>query len=203
MPCHTNTGSKTATRADFFGKRKPTMTTNSALAETVFQNVLVKPSLTFIQNLWYKFIPKFSLKHQIAWRSKLKLCHPPTHPPPNTHNLTLKNWFFSPRPLYSLGSGYHQHSIVSHFPSSRKITMLFFFVSELPPFTLIWGFSKQEGKKIILVLMTMFYIISSPKGTGLHWWPKNLNRQELYFKVSVYMHALHQKKHYCKTDNPV
>lgn len=176
MPCHTNTDSKTATRADFFGKRKPTMTTNPALAETVFQNVLVKPSLTFIQNLWYKFIPKFSLKHQIAWCSKLKLCHPP-----NTHNLTLKNCFFPPRPLYSSGSVYHQHSIASHFPSSRKITMLLFFVSELPPFTLIWGFSKQEGEKIILVLMTMFYIIFSPKGTGLHWWPKKPQQTRTLF----------------------
>lgn len=27
--------------------------------------------------------------------------------------------------------------------------------------------------------MTMFYIISTPSGIGLHWWPKNLNRQEL------------------------
>lgn len=30
----------------FFGKRKPSMTTNSDLAKTVFQNVLVKPSLS-------------------------------------------------------------------------------------------------------------------------------------------------------------
>lgn len=33
MPHHTNTDSKNATRADFFGKRKPTMTTNPDLAE--------------------------------------------------------------------------------------------------------------------------------------------------------------------------
>lgn len=45
MP-HKHTDSKTATTADFFGKRKLTMKTDPELAETLSQNVLVEPSLS-------------------------------------------------------------------------------------------------------------------------------------------------------------
>lgn len=72
--------SKTATRADFFGKWKPTMTTNSDLAETVSK-------LTFIQNLWYKFKPKLSLKHRIALYSKA--IHTPTTQHKHSHSEEL------------------------------------------------------------------------------------------------------------------
>lgn len=66
--------------------------------------------------------------------------------------------------------------------------MLFFFVSELPPPTLIRGLSKQDGKKLFLFYDSVLHNYL-PKGIGLHWWPKNINRQELYFPPRQCLHV--------------
>ena len=94
MPCHINTDSKAATRADFFGKRKPTMTTNSDPAEIVFQNVRVKPSLSqpslklfdinsYLSSVWNIKLPDIA---NCSFAIPL--------PALSTHTHTLKNCFF-------------------------------------------------------------------------------------------------------------
>lgn len=174
MPCHTNTDSKTANKSRFLWKKESAQWQLIQIWQKLFQNVLVNIKLTFTQNLGCKFIPKFSLKHQIVWSAGITSCHP-AHALSHSEEL----WGFV-GPLCSSGFGYHQHSTVSHFPFSSKITMLFFFVSELPCPTLIWEFSKQDGKKLFLFYDSVLHNYL-PKDTGLHWWPKNINRQELYF----------------------